>query len=142
MSRLDFFDLFSDAEKKRLTQLHSHFYAAEAGELIIQEGSTDSAFYILLSGKVFVTLDDKETPLAELLPGEFFGEVAFLTDTARTCNIEAESTAILLRVDKKLMAILDAPVREKIKDKIIEKLVARLQTMNASMAKLDKAAVI
>ncbi len=138
MGRLDFFDSFDLSDRRTLAKMHSHFYAAESYELIIEEGSTDSAFFILLSGQVQVTMQEKETPLAHLLPGDFFGEVAFLTDTPRTCSIEAEKTSIVLRVDRKLMGLLRAEVREKIKDKIIEKLVDRLQQMNASMAKMDK----
>jgi serine/threonine protein kinase len=51
-----------------------------ANTAVIREGEPGESFYILVDGKVKVTLTDK--PLSTLLPGSCFGEILYFTGTA------------------------------------------------------------
>lgn len=137
LMRLDFFDAFTDEEKAFLFQFHSNFFVYEPGEYIIREHSSDTTFFILLSGTVNINKGPMRLHIAELGPGDFFGEVSFLTNTPRTTNVVADDTVIVIMVDKNMLDLLTAEIREKIKDKIIEKLVRRLDHMNTAVLNLS-----
>ena len=137
MERLRFFDIFSPPEKRKIVDLHAHFRVYQENDVIIQEGSKGTAMFVLLSGTVWVSKGDNSRLQIELTPGEIFGEIAFLTDTDRTADVTAKSVVIALELDKKILFELDPPIREKFKDKIIEKLVQRLQYMNNTFLEPD-----
>lgn len=125
MGKVAFFDNFSTYEKKRLAGNIAFFGRYRAGQRLIKEGDSDTSFFILLSGTVAVL--KQGTPLINLGTGEFFGEMAFLTNEVRqTSVVAAEDDVIALQVDQDLMKRLSADIREKIKDQIINKLVERL----------------
>jgi type IV pilus assembly protein PilB len=74
--------------------------------VIVREGSAGDAAYVMLSGLVAVRRKDPESGmeflLAELGPGQMFGEMALLTKKPRTASVVAlESTAcaMLSRAD-------------------------------------------
>lgn len=56
---------------------------------IVQQGEPGDRFYILLEGDVDVVRDEER--VAELGPGDFFGETALLLDTPRTASVIARS---------------------------------------------------
>lgn len=130
LDRLEFFSAFNPGEKNMIVDTRSRFVAAEEDEHIIRQGDKDRAFYILLHGTASVYLSENGKKLALLKPGDFFGEVTFLTGEPRTSNVVAEEMCILFRFDKAVMTKLPAMTREKIKDKIIEKLVKLLSEKN------------
>ncbi|WP_086479408.1 cyclic nucleotide-binding domain-containing protein [Oceanospirillum sanctuarii] len=132
LDKIDFFSAFNPGEKNMIVDTRSRFVAADKGENIIVQGERDSAFYILLHGSAHVSLEENGKKLADLQPGDFFGEVSFLTNTPRTSNVVADETCILFRFDKKVMHSLPPLTREKIKDKIIAKLVNLLAAKNES----------
>ncbi|MDP2053884.1 MAG: ATPase, T2SS/T4P/T4SS family [Acidobacteriota bacterium] len=69
---------------------------------IVREGSADGAAYFVLSGRVAVRRRDPDTGvdfvLAELGPGQMFGEMALLTGQPRTASVLAidETTCAVL----------------------------------------------
>lgn len=69
---------------------------------IVREGSADGAAYFVLSGRVVVRRRDPDTGvdfvLAELGPGQMFGEMALLTGQPRTASVLAldETTCVVL----------------------------------------------
>ncbi|MCP5336035.1 MAG: cyclic nucleotide-binding domain-containing protein [Oceanospirillaceae bacterium] len=131
LNKVPFFKDFTPYERERVVDNDAGFFVAEANEYIIEQGTLDTAFYILLSGGADVKLGDNETSVARIVPGDFFGEIAFLRNTPRTSHVVASETAILLRVDRRLLGALSADIREKIKDKIIDKLLMMLATAQA-----------
>ncbi|MCP4579299.1 MAG: HDOD domain-containing protein [Deltaproteobacteria bacterium] len=137
MDRLHFFDAFTPAEKREIAGLNAHFRVYQAGEFIIREGSKGASMFILISGKVEVSKGHDSSLLIQLKPGDIFGEIAFLMDTDRKANIIADGAVIALNLDKKMMLELDVRIREKLKDKIIEKLIHRLEIMNNILFKLE-----
>jgi tetratricopeptide (TPR) repeat protein len=75
------------------------------GEAIIREGETGDTMYIVRQGTARVVTDimGREVELALLGPGDFFGEVAFLTGRPRTASVVAMGEVELLEVDKPLL---------------------------------------
>ncbi len=74
------------------------------GDIIVTEGEQGSSLFLIVSGevKVFTRGERGEhVPLAELGPGDFFGEVSLLTGRPRTATITAkdEVTAIEIARD-------------------------------------------
>ena len=82
---------FGSAELKRLARaLYPRQY--QAGEIVLKEGEEAVGFYIVSSGQVEVVKDlggSKETVLATMGPGDFFGETALLDGYPRTASIRA-----------------------------------------------------
>lgn len=87
--------------------LHSferEFYTA--GESIIRYGDQGDTAYVIVDGRVAVTLrnasdaDLEDTAEAVLRPGELFGETALLTAHPRTANVVALSDVDLMALDR------------------------------------------
>ncbi len=131
LNKVPFFREFTPTERERIVDNDAAFFVANEGEYIIEQGTLDTAFYILMSGEAKVTLTDHEEPLATVGPGDFFGEISFIQNSPRSSNVVAHEVCILLRVDRRLLGALNSEVREKFKDQIIEKLVHMVTVMNS-----------
>lgn len=125
LQKIPFFRAFSNDERERLADRQDSFVIARKLEMVVRKGSMEKAFYILLSGTASVVNDEGEV-IVTLTPGEVFGEISFLTETPRTSCVRSEEISILMRIDQRLMSCLRAEMREKIKDQLINKLVARI----------------
>jgi len=75
-----------------------------AGDVIIKQGDEGDYFYVVSSGRAIVT---RETPLsetgvrlAELGPGETFGEEALISDATRSATVTMDSHGSLMRLRK------------------------------------------
>jgi CRP-like cAMP-binding protein len=68
----------------------------QPGEVIIREGDLGDRFYIILDGKVEVTLHGGTVKVAILDKNDCFGELAFLTHKRRTATVTATSKVRLL----------------------------------------------
>ncbi len=67
-------------------------YAVEhfaAGSFVFHEGDTGDKIYLIVTGRALVLKRAAALPLAELLPGQFFGELAILDDAPRVASIKA-----------------------------------------------------
>ncbi|MGA2537561.1 MAG: cytochrome P450 [Terracidiphilus sp.] len=62
------------------------------GEIIIRQGDTATAFYIVERGIVSVSKDGKV--VAQLAPGEYFGEIGLLNGVPRTATVTARSPSV------------------------------------------------
>ena len=74
-----------------------------AGSEIIREGDNGDCMYVIQAGKagVFKELDDKEVKLAELIEGDFFGEMAIFEQEVRSASVRALEDVRVLTIDKK-----------------------------------------
>jgi CRP/FNR family cyclic AMP-dependent transcriptional regulator len=130
MNRIDFFNAFTETEKREIVASYTPVCVFGKNESIIKEATDDTSFYILLTGSARAMKKNVSLPFAEYGPGDSFGEIAFLTGVPRTCEVIANEVSIALRIDKKTLEELKIEIREKMKDKIIENLVDRLKNMN------------
>jgi CRP/FNR family cyclic AMP-dependent transcriptional regulator len=60
-----------------------------AGDTVTAEGQGGVGFFVIESGEAKVTIGGKDR--RTLGPGDYFGEVALLTDSPRTATITAET---------------------------------------------------
>ena len=91
--------------RKRLAETGKRrTYAAE--EAIVTEGSTGTAFYIVLSGRARVERGGEV--LGHLTGGDFFGELALIEEHPRTASVIAtEETECLLFPAWEFTALLE-----------------------------------
>lgn len=94
----------------------------------IRYGEYSENLYIILSGKASVYRDDKQ--IAQIGGGDFVGEVGFICHEARTASVVANEQLITLRISSSNFSRLPANLREKIKDRLIGGLVARVHRLN------------
>jgi CRP-like cAMP-binding protein len=73
---------------------------APEGDLIIKKGDLSDSMFLVLSGQVRARLrvGGRDTSLGTMEPGELFGEVAMLSQTARSADVVAEAPTRLLRL--------------------------------------------
>src|SRR5262249_41645307 len=83
--------LFSDLDRKELERVAASMKERmfSAGETVTAEGSTGVGFFVIESGNAKVTIGGEER--RRLGPGDYFGEVALLNESARTATITAET---------------------------------------------------
>jgi CRP-like cAMP-binding protein len=75
----------------------------ERGEVLLEEDAPATGLYILLHGRLVVTKgrDDEEVQLAELNPGEMFGEMSLLSNTPTTAKVTAVTDCFVIRLSKR-----------------------------------------
>ncbi|HEY2657345.1 MAG TPA: MFS transporter [Solirubrobacteraceae bacterium] len=81
------------AEQDRLAALLDEEFAP-VGEVVLYQGETGVRFYILRSGSARVLVDGRE--VSRLESGDWFGEVALLSDIPRTATVQATGDSVLL----------------------------------------------
>ncbi|MBF0417908.1 MAG: cyclic nucleotide-binding domain-containing protein [Magnetococcales bacterium] len=161
--QIDFFDPFDAGERLLLAGPHTHLVAYDVGDCLIQEGSSEErSLFLLLAGGASVVKKGASIPLASLAPGDFFGEVAFLTDRPRTSNVIVhppepgspeipaiphlfdiglpdaihQATALVLCFSPSLMSSAEVLLRIKIKDQIIRHLARRVDLMHLKVVEI------
>ncbi len=83
--------LFSDLDRKELERVANSMKERTfgAGDTVTAEGQTGVGFFVIADGEAKVTVGGQER--RRLGPGDYFGEVALLNESARTATITAES---------------------------------------------------
>ena len=76
-----------------------------AGKLFFSEGDSGSAFFILVSGEAVVEKSQQEVKvvLANLSPGDCFGEMALLNPNSRSASVRAVKDCLALSISKQKM---------------------------------------
>ena len=132
------FQGFTNTEKKKIARLDNLLISFANGETIIHENEENCALFILLKGSVQIVKKDSPQPIATLNAGSIFGEMSFLTQKPRFNSVVACDDALVMKLDDYFFRKVDPATSDKIKNYLIEVLVHRLDTMNASLAKLSK----
>jgi putative peptide zinc metalloprotease protein len=80
--------LFADVSSRQLDLLAVKLSVVQfnKGDVIVRKGEPGHDFFIIREGRV-AAVDGSGRTLSELGPGEFFGEIALLRDTARTATV-------------------------------------------------------
>jgi len=74
-----------------------------AGEQVVRQGEPGASMFVILSGRVEVTVREGDvtvTPLAVLGPGDYFGEMSLMTGSARTATVTTLEETRLMEVCK------------------------------------------
>jgi CRP/FNR family transcriptional regulator, cyclic AMP receptor protein len=107
------------------------------GTILFREGDTGREMFVVQSGKIAISkrVRDVEKLLATLGPGEFFGEMAVISNKPRTAEATVAETARCLVIDPKTF---EAMVRgnAEIAIRMIKKLADRLQEADAQIENL------
>lgn len=94
-----------DEKQRRQLAAQTLVASAPPGKTIVYRGETSSAAYFILKGSVGVGYikDGENITLNHLNKGDFFGEVAALTGSARTANVITEEDSEFLVIPAKVM---------------------------------------
>lgn len=107
LAKLRLFAGFKDDELETLISL-SDFETFEPGHVIVTEGDFGDSMYVILCGRVAVTAGSENTPvqLAELVNGDFFGELALVDDGARSASVTASDTTRVMRISRAVLSVM------------------------------------
>ena len=107
------------------------------GTVLFREGDPGKEMYVLQSGKVAISkkVRDVEKVLAILGPGEFFGEMAIISNKPRNASATVEEEARVLVIDPRTF---EAMIRgnSEIAVRMIKKLAERLSDADAQIENL------
>jgi CRP-like cAMP-binding protein len=76
-------------------------WSVNRGQIVVRQNDLTRDFFVVLSGKLAVLVAGEEgrpQKIAEIHPGEIFGEMAVIMDSPRTATVEALTPVRLLRV--------------------------------------------
>ncbi len=96
------FKIFSALSNSQLDQFmrFCEYFERAPGELLIKKGDPGDAIYFLLSGELRARLviGLQDTTVGNIVAGEFFGEMAMFTHSARSADVVVETPARLLKL--------------------------------------------
>ncbi len=97
--------LFSSFERETLIEIiaSTELRSYDEGDIIVTEGEHGSSLFLIVGGtvKVFTRgTDGGNLPLAELGPGDFFGEVSLVSGKPRTATITARTEVTAIELDR------------------------------------------
>lgn len=78
------------------------------GDVLVQQGDTANAMFIVVSGRFAVLLEGRTTPISEIGPSQPIGEIAFLSGGTRTATVVALRDSLVLRLDRERFERLTA----------------------------------
>jgi CRP-like cAMP-binding protein len=90
--------LFSDLPKRHVREIARYAWVSEYPEqtAICREGSVESAFYVIVEGRVRVEKGGRK--IARLSAGDFFGEISLLDPGRRTATVISETAVRALQL--------------------------------------------
>jgi CRP/FNR family cyclic AMP-dependent transcriptional regulator len=99
VSELKNIPLFADVPDDALLKVatFASLESAVEGKVIIREGGQANAFYAIEEGTVKVERDGQH--IADLGPGDVFGEQALLEKSERSATVTATAPVRLIRID-------------------------------------------
>lgn len=124
LRRLRFFHDFSQDEIWELLRA-SEWGEYVAGQAIAREGEIDDRFYVVVSGRALIQVN--EMVVGKFEAGDCFGEVGFNTDTKRASTITAEESVAVLSVSATLLEQVSSECQLRFNKVFLRSMILRLQ---------------
>jgi small-conductance mechanosensitive channel/CRP-like cAMP-binding protein len=107
LSRVELLEALSAEELDSLTSRIETRRFGE-GETLIRRGDAGESMFVLVEGLVYVFADNEGTEIkvAQIVPGQFFGEMSMLTGEARSATVTAASDTVTYEITKEHMSAL------------------------------------
>lgn len=86
-------------EQRDSTIRHMKYYSLEPNEIVFQQGSAGTIFFIVVNGKLEVLIDNEK--VNTLRPQDSFGELALIHDKPRTATVRTLENTSLWGLDRK-----------------------------------------
>ena len=125
-------ELFSELSKKELKNIAGLMTPIQVkkGRVLTEEGAPGREFMIIVEG--LATVRRKGKVLAQLGPGDFFGELAVVAGMPRTATVTADTDMILETLNRReFSSLLDESPR--LAKKILVGAVRRLHEIEESL---------
>lgn len=97
LRNIDVLEPFEDQELYKLLEM-SKVRKYRAGEVIVQEGRSDTWLYFLMLGRVRISKKDKEIVTLSQ-KGEIFGEMGSMDSSRRSASVHAVTDTVCLATD-------------------------------------------
>ena len=111
LKRIPLFEKFSEDELRQIAPFAEET-SAEPGNVLVREGDYSYQFVAIDEGTAKVTREGET--VAELGPGDFFGEIGLLEKSFRTATVEATSPMRLITLTGWDMARVEKAMPEAI----------------------------
>jgi len=125
--QVPFFVDFTREEVKGIL-LASNLLKVPRGRVVVTEGEIDDSFYIILSGKVSVRI--QQADIARIERGECFGEMSYLSGQTRAATVVAATDCILMKISATLLDRASAVIQLKFLKQFAKVLLTRLEKSN------------
>ncbi len=135
-NRVPLFKELSLSEKEQVISIQNIVKIIKKDKEFIVFGENDDKFYILLSGTANVI--KKSRQISQIHGGQFVGEVGFMCGEPRTATIVANTNLVTFCIDRETFSLLPVSLRSKIKDRMINGLVERVEHLNGEIERLNK----
>jgi len=98
--------LFESVSKKGLREIVSAATEVDlpAGKQLVAQGEHGRELYVILRGTADVDVDGRK--VSELVPGDFFGELAFLHPAPRSATVTARTDMRVMVLDSRAMDVI------------------------------------
>jgi CRP-like cAMP-binding protein len=104
--RVDIFSSLSGNDLKRLAQ-QAQIRVYGQGECLVREGELGDSLFVIQDGVVRLSVaqaDGRQTVLARMTSGQFFGERSLLTGSQRSATATAETDVLAVIVNKAVLS--------------------------------------
>jgi serine/threonine protein kinase len=129
---LRFFNEFADNEVSEVIDA-AEWKQYSAMDSIVDEGTLEHSFFIIVSGDVAVVKAAKQ--ISTLTKGDCFGEMSYVSKTQRSASIVAVGDVELLRVDAALMEQASTGTQLRFNQIFLRTLIERLTTTSEELAR-------
>ncbi|MDX2312513.1 MAG: serine/threonine-protein kinase [Gammaproteobacteria bacterium] len=129
---LPFFNEFSDEEISEVIAA-ADWKQFNAMDSIVDEGTLEHSFFIIISGDVAVVKAAKQ--ISTLTKGDCFGEMSYVLRAQRSASIIAIGDVELLRVDAALMEQASTKTQLRFNQIFLRTLIERLATTSEELAR-------
>lgn len=103
LALVDVFQPLSEADREALAERMRPELFAD-GEALVRQGESGASLFIVADGNLAVRVRNRsgsETVVAELGPGQYFGELSLLTGAERSATVVASGDVLVYEIEKR-----------------------------------------